>query len=146
MKVSPRDGRRLQFVKLETAQVPYKKWKAYFQDENGKEFVRYFGGTKADGTEFPDYTKGASDAQKIAYRRRNAKDLVKPKAQALEHNDELFLTAPAILAYELLWNTPDLQHNIREYKRAYLRSNFFAAADNGTGDLQSEESSDGSRQ
>jgi len=142
MSVTPREGRKIKFIRIETAHVPYKKWKAFFQDENGREFIRYFGGKHADGTEYTDYTRGATEFQREAYRRRHAHDCVKPQELAKKYNDELYLASPGILSYEILWgDSQDIKENIRRYKKTYLNSNFFLKH-NDARTLQGEESKD----
>lgn len=121
MKIVPRPGRTLRFVRVEPAHRPFKKWKGVFKDENDKEFVRYFGGLYANGDPYPDFTKGATEAQMQHYRKRHNKDLVKSIEQAKEHNDELFLASPGMLSMEILWGpSKDMKANIKSYRETYL--------------------------
>jgi hypothetical protein len=122
MRVIPRPGRTLRFLRIEPAHRPFKKWKAVFRDvDTSKEFVRYFGGLHADGTPFPDYTKGATDAQMAHYRRRHKKDLENSVELAKTHNDELYLASPGMLSMEILWGPePDMKKNIKSYRETYL--------------------------
>jgi len=98
-----------------------KKWKAIFQDENNKQFVRYFGGLHEDGTPYPDYTKGATEAQMNHYRKRHHKELSESIAKAKEHNDELFLASPGMLSMEILWGShTNMKQNIKDYRETSL--------------------------
>ena len=144
MKVAPKEGRRLRFIRLETAQVPYKKWKAFFQDQEGKEYVRYFGGKMADGTAYADYTTTGTDQQRTNYLSRHKHDLDTPLREAKVHNDELFLIAPGMLSYHILWGEHrDIKQNIREYKKTFLNGNFLASDNNDRpGTVQGEEGKD----
>jgi hypothetical protein len=141
MKVAAKEGRRLRFIRLETAQVPYKKWKAYFQDQDGKEYVRYFGGKMADGTPYADYTTTGTDQQRTNYLSRHKHDLDTPLREAKIHDDELYLIAPGLLSYYILWgNDRDIKKNIREYKKSFLGGNFFGHHNNERqGAIQGEE-------
>lgn len=121
MRFVPRSGRTLRFVRVEPAHRPMKKWKAIFQDENNKQFVRYFGGLHEDGTPYPDYTKGATEAQMTHYRKRHHKELSESIARAKEHNDELFLASPGMLSMEVLWGKhTNMKQNIKDYRETYL--------------------------
>ena len=121
MKIVPRPGRTLRFVRVEPAHRPFKKWKGIFEDENKKQYVRYFGGLHANGDPYPDFTKGATEAQMTHYRKRHHKDLASSIAYAKEHDDELFLASPGVLSMEVLWGLePDMKKNIKTYKETYL--------------------------
>ena len=129
MRVSPDPGRRLRFIKLEPAHRPYKKWKAYFEDADKTQYVRYFGGKYADGKNYPDYTLSgddqATDAKRDLYRKRHNKEKVSSEALAKEHNDELYLVSPGLLSLVVLWgDSHSIKENIKEFKSKYLNSNF----------------------
>jgi hypothetical protein len=97
-----------------------KKWKAIFKDEKNKEYIRYFGGLHEDGTPYPDYTKGATEAQMVHYRKRHHKELSDSILKAKQHNDELFLASPGMLSMEVLWSGTNMKDNIKAYRETYL--------------------------
>ena len=144
MRVAPREHRRLCFLRVETAQIPYKKWKAIFQDENGKEFVRYFGGKLADGKAYDDYTTTGTEEQRRKFLSRHAHFLREPMKEAKDHDDELYLVAPCMLSYHILWgDSRDIKTNIRAFKKTYLGGNFLGESNVGTSPIPCQESSDG---
>jgi len=129
---------------VETAQIPYKKWKAIFQDEHGKEFVRYFGGKLADGKAYDDYTTTGTDDQRRKFLSRHAHFLNEPMKDAKLHDDELYLVAPCMLSYHILWGeSRDIKANIRTFKKTYLGGNFLAEGNVSPSALPGEKSSDG---
>lgn len=87
-----------QISRLERSQVKDKKYVAIF--DNGK---RINFGSSTSTT----FVEGASKEKKVAYIKRHlANEGEKNKIQKL-------IPSPALLSYYLLWNTNDLQKNIR---------------------------------
>jgi hypothetical protein len=61
---------------------------------------------------------------------------------AKEHNDEVYLIAPAMLAYHILWGeSRDIKANIRAFKKTFLGGNFFVEG-NVAGAVQNQEGGD----
>ncbi len=80
-----------------------KKWTAIFTLNDNKEKKVHFGQYGAT-----DYTKGATDEQRKAYRSRHAKE----KSQAPD--------TPGQLSYSLLWgDSRSMDTNIVKFKRKY---------------------------
>ena len=80
-----------------------KKWKAIFTDiKTGKQFSVNFGG---EG--YTDYTLGATDAQREAYRKRHSKDNL---------NDPF---SAGSLSMEILWSVRDIKQAIKAYSKKY---------------------------
>ena len=79
-----------------------KKWVALFRMDNGKERRIRFGASGYD-----DYTIGASKDQRKFYRQRHQGDNLK---------DPL---TPGALSYYILWNTPDMEKNIKSFKKRF---------------------------
>ena len=81
-----------------------KKWKAVFQQDNGRTKTTHFG---AKGME--DYTQHHDKERRERYRLRHQKDL--------RTQDP---TRAGYLSMEILWGpSTSLQKNIAEYKRKY---------------------------
>jgi len=78
-----------------------KKYTAVFTTQQSVKRV-HFGQKGAD-----DYTKGANDEQRKAYRARHDKE----KNQKPD--------TPGALSYHLLWNSRSLQQNIKDFKKRY---------------------------
>ena len=97
----------------------------------------------ADGTPYADYTTTGTDQQRTNYLSRHKHDLDTPLREAKIHDDELFLIAPGMLSYYILWgNDRDIKKNIREYKKSFLNGNFFGNHNERQGAVQGEESID----
>lgn len=80
-----------------------KKWRAIFTDtKTDKQFSTNFGG---EG--YKDYTLGATDAQREAYRKRHAKDNL----------DDPF--SAGTLSMEVLWTVKDIKQAINAYAKKY---------------------------
>lgn len=91
-------------VKIVRSTRPGKKYMALFEDEDtGRTKRTHFG---ASGME--DYTMHKDAERAERYRTRHAKDL--------RTNDP---TRAGFLSYYILWESPDLQKNIRNYKRKF---------------------------
>lgn len=92
-------------VKLEIvkATAKGKKWKAIFTDtRTGRQMSVNFGG---EG--YTDYTLGATDAQREAYRKRHAKDNL----------DDPF--SAGTLSMDILWSVRDIKQAINAYAKKY---------------------------
>jgi hypothetical protein len=92
-------------IKLEIvkATAKGKKWRAIFTDtKTGKQFSTNFGGAG-----YIDYTLGATDAQRDAYRKRHAKDNL---------NDPF---SAGSLSMEVLWSVKDIKQAINAYAKKY---------------------------
>lgn len=96
----------------------------------------------ADGTPYADYTTSGTDQQRTNYLSRHKKDLDTPLKESKIHDDELYLIAPGMLSYYILWGEHrDIKKNIREYKKRFLNGNFLATDNNERqGSVQGEES------
>jgi len=91
---------KLLSIKKSTAKG--KKWTATFQDGD-KTRIRHFGATG-----YKDYTKGATDEQRKAYRARHASGAT-AKADS-----------PNALSYHILWgSSKSLATNISAFKKKY---------------------------
>jgi hypothetical protein len=81
-----------------------KKWTAHFEDkETGRQRSTHFGATG-----YEDFTQHKDEERAEAYRRRHKKDL--------ETNDP---TRAGFLSYYVLWQSPNLNANIRNYKKRF---------------------------
>ena len=81
-----------------------KKWTAVFTGPDGKIKTTQFGGAG-----YSDYTKGASDEQRTAYRARHGNMLQKTDSKSAAH-----------LSYYLLWGeSKNLASNISAYKKRF---------------------------
>lgn len=81
-----------------------KKWKAVFQQDNGRTKTTHFGAKGMD-----DYTLTKNKEQRERYRLRHHKDL--------KTNDP---TKPGFLSFFILWgDSSNMKTNISEYKRKF---------------------------
>jgi TPR repeat protein len=83
---------------------PGKKWTAHFKNtDTGRMKSTHFGASGMD-----DFTISKDEEQAKRYRTRHAKDL--------DTNDP---TRAGFLSYYILWASPDLRKNIRDYKKRF---------------------------
>lgn len=92
----------MKLIKIVKSRKKDKKYDAVFVDDD-KQKVVSFGSAGAE-----DYTIGASDEKRKAYRIRHKKDL--------ETDDP---TRAGFLAYYILWNKKSLDASIEDYKRRF---------------------------
>jgi hypothetical protein len=88
----------VQIVRVEKSKVKGKKYTAIFDDNTRINF-----GSDVSIT----YSEGASSQKKYAYMKRHLANPIE------KHRIENLIPSPALLSYYLLWNTPDLQYNIK---------------------------------
>ena len=82
-----------------------KKWTAVFSEPDGKKIKT----TQFGATGYTDYTKGATDEQRRAYKARHGNMLQKTDSKSASH-----------LAYYLLWGeSRSLASNISAYKKRF---------------------------
>ena len=88
----------VQIVKVEKSQVKGKKYVATFDDNTRINF-----GSDVSTT----FVEGATSQKRYAYQQRHLANTVE------KHRIENLTPSPALLSYYLLWNTNDLQANIK---------------------------------
>tara|TARA_A100001201_G_scaffold74115_1_gene67341 strand:+ start:1346 stop:1636 length:291 start_codon:yes stop_codon:yes gene_type:complete len=89
-------------IVIKKSTKPDKKLMAVF-DIDGKKRITHFGATG-----YKDYTSGATEEQRKAYRSRHAKDL--------DTNDP---TRAGYLSYYILWSEKSLKDAISKYKKRF---------------------------
>jgi len=93
----------MKLLSVEPSDKQDKKFKATFQNDNGRKKTVHFGAKGYD-----DFTISNSVEQKNRYRQRHAKDL--------KTNDP---TKAGYLSYYLLWNKPTLTASISDYRKKF---------------------------
>jgi len=93
---------KIKLLYIRKSDHPEKKWTAVF-DVDGKKVRKRFGQAGAD-----DRTLNASKQTRNAYRKRHIK--------AGDVNNPL---TPAALSYHILWNTEDMDFNVRDFKKRF---------------------------
>jgi len=88
----------VQILRVEKSNVANKKYVATLDDGSRINF-----GSALSTT----YTEGATSQKKYAYQQRHLANAVE------KHRIENLIPSPALLSYYLLWNTPDLQYNVK---------------------------------
>tara|TARA_R110000803_G_scaffold123289_1_gene191214 strand:+ start:44 stop:379 length:336 start_codon:yes stop_codon:yes gene_type:complete len=92
----------LELLHIRKSKNKTKKWVAVFKIDNDKEKRVRFGATG-----YTDYTLGASKKQRDNYRNRHKNDNI---------NVPL---SPGSLSYYILWDTPDMDENIKKFKKRF---------------------------
>ena len=92
----------MRLLKVVKSRNPEKKWTAVFE-KDGKQKMVSFGSAN-----MTDYTLGATEEQKQAYRKRHKKDL-----------DTGDPTRPGYLSYYILWNKRSRDASILDYKNRF---------------------------
>lgn len=91
-------------LNIEKSDKPKKKWVAHFENtETGRTKSTHFGDTGLE-----DYTQHKDPERAERYRKRHAKDL--------RTQDP---TRAGYLSMYVLWESPDLRKNIRDYKKRF---------------------------
>lgn len=93
----------MQLLRIVKSPKPDKKWEAQFSTDTEKVKKVNFG---AAG--MMDFTLGATPEQARLFRARHAKDL-----------KTMDPTRPGYLSYYILWSSPDMARNIRNYKKMF---------------------------
>ena len=94
----------MKLVSITKSDRPGKKWKAIFQQDNGRTKTTHFGDSSA-----LDYTQHHDKERRERYRTRHKKDL--------ETGDP---TRAGFLSYYVLWgDSTSLDANIRSYKSKF---------------------------
>ena len=87
-----------QIIKVEKSQVKGKKYVATLDDGKKINF-----GSALSTT----FVEGATSQKRYAYQQRHLANTVE------KHRIENLIPSPALLSYYLLWNSPDLQYNVK---------------------------------
>jgi len=110
----------MKLLKIIPSDVKGKKYSAYFMLENGKEKKVNFGGKKADGTLYRDFTLMNNKKSKFYLPNSGAREKVKQSYLKRHANEDWFKPlTPASLSRWLLWEKPTLGASIANYKRKF---------------------------